>query len=379
MNKIGIVTYFKIYNYGSFLQAYSTVHTLRENGFGAELLDITYPKQSRYALKAKMLLKLVRYPRSMPLVKKLRVMGRGTISALDPAVKSAFDAAVQAHLPVRKISYPDLKRLAKTDEYTAFLAGSDQIWSPLGIDLKPHKFLLFAPPKKRLSYAPSFGVSYVPAYNRREICRNLRAMRALSVREESGKRLISELTGLTASVVLDPTLLMADDFWLSRTKEAPEPYILCYFLNPPAVDVQSAAVDFARRNGLELRYLPYANGFDGAENSLFCKADPFAFIDLVRNARLVLTDSFHGTAFSLIFETPFFVFPRYSEAAFKQSSRITDLLDKLGLSDHFVPPEKMQTLSLEQPLQTDAAKAKLEELRAESRKYLTETLQATEV
>lgn len=379
MKKIGIVTYFKIYNYGSFLQAYSMVHTLRENGFDAELLDIAYPKQTQYVIKAKMLLKMVRYPRSIPLVKKLRVMGHGTISALDTSVKTAFDAAVQANLPVRKISYSDLKRLAKTEEYTAFLAGSDQIWSPLGIDLKPHKFLLFAPPKKRLSYAPSFGVSYVPAYNRREIRRNLRAMRALSVREESGKRLIAELTGIDAPVVLDPTLLMPDAFWQSRTQDNPEPYVLCYFLNPPSASIQNAAVDFARRNGLQLRYLPYENGFNEAENSLFSKADPFAFINLVRNARLVLTDSFHGTAFSLIFETPFFAFSRYSEAAFKQSSRITDLLDKLGLSDRFVLPDAVQTLSLEQPFHMESAKEKLEELRADSRKYLTETVQATEV
>ena len=379
MKKIGIVTYFKIYNYGSFLQAYSMVHTLRENGFDAELLDIAYPKQTQYVIKAKMLLKMVRYPRSIPLVKKLRVMGHGTISALDASVKTAFDAAVQANLPVRKISYSDLKRLAKTEEYTAFLAGSDQIWSPLGIDLKPHKFLLFAPPAKRLSYAPSFGVSYVPAYNRREIRRNLRAMRALSVREESGKRLIAELTGIDAPVVLDPTLLMPDAFWQSRTQDNPEAYVLCYFLNPPSASIQNAAVDFARRNGLQLRYLPYENGFNEAENSLFSKADPFAFINLVRNARLVLTDSFHGTAFSLIFETPFFAFPRYSEAAFKQSSRITDLLDKLGLSDRFVLPNALQTLSLEQPFSMESAKEKLEELRADSRKYLTETVQATEV
>ncbi len=374
MEKIGIVTYFKIYNYGSFLQSYSMVNFLKENNFEPELLDITYNKCLKLYFKSKVLFKLLLHPGSFQQVKQLRVMGKRSVNKLNDEIISKFNSSFVSDLPIRQVDYFQLLDDAKSDAYSFFIVGSDQIWSPLGIDLKPHKFLDFAPKYKRIAYAPSFGVSYIPIYNKKAIKRKLKNIKTISVREESGKDLIQKLIGVQAPVVLDPTLMMSKKFWMTATLALKRrPYMLCYFLHRPDNVYCELAEKIAKLKSLEIIYLPYNHSFkEGYENG-FVSAGPFEFASLIRNAEFVLTDSFHGTAFSLIFEIPFFAVPRYKDKQFEQSTRITDILDKLGLSHRFisnVPSVVSTQIDVDFSYATDV----LNSLRIESRQFLLNAL-----
>lgn len=204
--------------------------------------------------------------------------------------------------------------------------------------------------------------------------RNLKNMKYLSIREHSGQRLIKELSGRDAMVVLDPTLVVSDDFWLERTHAiSTKSYMLCYFLSEPKKDVLKYIGQISSRTGMKIVCLPYKNnllGFNGAE---LVEKGPFEFLDILRNADFVCTDSYHGTAFSLIFERPFISFSRNQPNEYNQTTRIHTLLKSVSLEERYMDslPEFDEEI-----LFCDFLKSKhlLEQQRTRSLKYLWASL-----
>jgi hypothetical protein len=229
--------------------------------------------------------------------------------------------------------------------YDAYITGSDQVWNPRNNNSDSSYFLAFAPSgKKRISYAASFGLSQIPDRFVNDYKEWLKQIRYLSTREVEGQKIIKQFTGRDSEIVLDPTLLLDQDQWndVGVSYLSSRPYILCYYM-PGDKEVNKSITRIARQvsnlTGWKvicigqkeyMRLLPW-------KNTVF-DAGPSEFLGLFQNASFVVTNSFHGTAFSINFRKPFFVPINQSlppEEAL--SSRIITLLKKLKLENRLLP------------------------------------------
>lgn len=258
-------------------------------------------------------------------------------------------------------TYEEMREHIRREGIDFFIAGSDQVWYPGIFHVSP-TFLRFCAPEQRLSFAASIGVDEIPSSIRAEYAAFLNGMRYISVREQRAVEIVKELTGRDAELTPDPTLLLPKEEWdraVDTVRMAlPERFIACYFLG----ETPKAVYDFAKRKGLPLIEL------NRRSEKKWYSADPLQFLYILRAARYVLTDSFHGAAFSLKFEKEFYVFRRSDGT--RMFSRIETLAAMFGLWDrvqecdtvHEAPPisaEKRQSIRDELERRREEAMRKL--------------------
>ena len=214
-----------------------------------------------------------------------------------------FDAFVDKYFaPLFSESYGGWETLvAKCKKnYDAFLCGSDQLWLPN--NLGSHFYTLeFAPDNKtKVAYATSFGVSQIPNSQKKATAKYLNRFQHLSTRELAGQKIIKELTGKTAQVVCDPTLLFDAEGWkqmLPEKKVVEEPYVFCYFLGTNE-EHRRIANEFKNKTGLKLATCPFLDNYvecdlNFGDIQLF-DIDAADFVNLIRHAEYILTDSFYA-------------------------------------------------------------------------------------
>ncbi|BCN70594.1 hypothetical protein RE943_40670 [Prescottella equi] len=207
------------------------------------------------------------------------------------------------------------------------LAGSDQIWNTIHGDLDPVYFLDGIPSRKRFSYAASFGTEAPANSNRARVTSWLQKFGEVSVRERSAQASLAT-AGIRARVDVDPVLLHDRTFWsqfAERTPAADGKYILVYQLhNTPDFDRRLRIIEDRHRLPVR-RITPDAKMFVSKRASDYL-ASPERFVGLFRDAEAVVTDSFHGTAFSLVFGRPL-----YALLPERNTTRNTDLLESVGI------------------------------------------------
>lgn len=269
----------------------------------------------------------------------------------------------------KKMLNSDQKRW---DEYSYVVAGSDQIWNSkvwcTTEQALEYYYLSFVPREKRVNYAPSFGImnldtSHCPAH-----IRGLEGFKKLSCREKRGCEIIHELTGRNAQLVLDPTLLMTAEQWSKIARQplydVPEHYVLLYFFG----DAKKYSGMFRKIAG-DTKIIDVLN----PESSFYELTGPREFIWLIEHADIVLTNSFHGTAFSVNFGKNFLsIVEDNQEWLDAWFSRIQSLLSSLNLMDRVV-----YGLSNEIPemlMNYAEAHEKLNIMRENSMEYLRECL-----
>ncbi len=240
------------------------------------------------------------------------------------------------------IGWKDLSEGSKN--YDVVFVGSDQVWSPLSLYAGFYNLLFVDEAIPQFSYASSFGKSNIMEHQKKGVARFLNKMDAIGVREVRGSEIVKELTGRTAQVVADPTLLLTKEEWereIENSKaENVEPYILCYMLGPRKEN-RDAVTDLGRKLGLKVMtfnhmdwYEPTDEGFGDIPNY---DSDCLDFIKLIRNAEFVVTDSFHCSVFSLIFHKKFLTFYRLKPTEKMSShSRIEGLLQMAGVEERAV-------------------------------------------
>ena len=223
--------------------------------------------------------------------------------------------------------------------FDAYICGSDQIWSPFFMPIKKEYYLPFVPKGKKIAYAPSFGVSSLPEYHKRTIRKYVDDFQYLSVREKHAISIVEDLCGKTPLYVCDPTMLLSPDEWnhffdtySCNLKSVPDKYVLVYCLSNlddmmvrvvnEACSGENVILQPKREN------CPYQNG-------LSYDIGVFDFLELIKKAKYVITDSFHGTVFSILFRKQFVVIPRNNTEKAKQGSRIESLLDVMGIKQRF--------------------------------------------
>lgn len=232
----------------------------------------------------------------------------------------------------QRVVWDDLQE--KPIEADIYICGSDQIWNPYFKNGRNDLgyFLDFAPKgKTRIAYAPSLGCNELPSLAKENFKELIDKFSHVSVRETTGQEVIKNETGKDVPVVLDPTLLLSRQDWqkvLKNIDNLPQEYILCYRF----ADNQETkkAIDLlSEQYNLPVLTLPLSEPALKDDYKKVFSAGPAEFIGLIANAKLVCTDSFHATVFSLIFHTPFVVFLRenFSGSNNNMNSRVMDLLE----------------------------------------------------
>jgi hypothetical protein len=202
-------------------------------------------------------------------------------------------------------------------------------------------FLSFAGGKKRISYASSIGVSRIPEEYKKKVARLLSKFASIGVRENTAVKVLQEVTGRNdIKQVLDPTFLLSSEEWNEMADKAtyettiPEEYILCYLIGNNDW-YQKQLIDVQLSTGIKnIIIIPAVeNASFQLEGAFISKnAGPREFVDLIRRARMVCTDSFHATAISLNYSVNFVEFMRFKDSDnASQNSRILDLLNRYNL------------------------------------------------
>ena len=325
MTRIGLMTFLHNDNYGSILQAWALQRTLISLGFDAAHIDYAPDK----AEKLRNLLLSGNSPR-------LILEGMRKKSATGK-MHGGFDefrrANIRTTAPCR--NHAALKKAAA--DFDVLVCGSDQIWSPVW--LNPAYFLDFTE-RPKVSYAPSLGVKDMPnAAKRRKISRLVKRFSAVSVREAEGAALIQRMTGLEPVVLPDPVMLVPQAEWQAVMDGSipQEKYILCYFIgdNPAYWETVRAV---AGREQCAVRVIPRTEGARNAGYPLEENVLPQRWLGLIGGAAHVVTDSFHGAAFSAVLNKPCTIVRRYREDdPESKNSRIDQLLRTIGAADLEAP------------------------------------------
>ena len=217
------------------------------------------------------------------------------------------------------------------NQYDAFFCGSDQVWNPTYDTTSDLAFLSFAKGKS-IAMAPSFGVSVIPDDVTDKYQKWISDISFLSVREDAGAKIISDLTGREAKVLVDPTMMLESDTWkkcVQKPDNLPQKYLLCYFLGQVSSKYKKKIVNYAKKNNLKIVRL-----FD-IESPDYYRYGPNEVLYSILNAEYIFTDSFHGSVFSILFNKNFTVFDR-NEGGQSMSSRLDTLLAKFGLQERKV-------------------------------------------
>lgn len=377
MDKIGIATVHTGFNYGSCLQAYAGQTYLSSLGYDVELLwykdGLVKGRDIRIKKLICMGMRTIWRPKLLK--KTFLTYQRSLKKEINQQTKEYFLDFQKKNLKVKKCSWGELKQYAKDPNTLACVCGSDQIWNATNVYIDPIFYLRFAPKYKRVAYAPSFGKNEIPNYNKNIIKNYISDFNYISVREEQGTEIVKELINRNVPAVIDPTLLLNKEQWsrcINKEMYLPKEYILVYFLDKPTKTALSYIEKLEKDLQVPIIAIPYKyEELSSFRNLTYKDAGPEQFLNLIKNARFVCTDSFHGMAFSANFNIPFYIFQRDYGTATDQSSRIISLLEKLNLDDRFVHEVNESNLkNFKLDINFDVSNNKLYEEREKSRMYL---------
>ena len=385
MKKVGIVSCYFKNNYGSMLQAYATKKILDNNNIPNETInidnniDFKKGKRKYYAsqlfnfkfIKSKF--GMIKLKLDKKIVKNL---GKN-ISIRDSKYK---EFRKEFNL---SISCPDYKSLSEMADakYSDVIVGSDQLWLPVNVVSDYYTLNWVSDNINKISYATSFGISKIPDKYTDEYKKFLSRINHLSVREESGKKICDEY-GITSKVVCDPTILLTKDEWEQEAVQEriiPDKYILCYFLGSN-IEHRKFAEKLKKKTGYKIVSLNHADEYVKYSDT-FADITPYdigprEWINLIKNAEYVCTDSFHGTVFSLLFNKTFFDFRRYSESnKMSTNSRIDSLLDLAGVDKNRILTgnEDVDTV-IKYKINYSKVNKNIDKIRQESKKWLLSSI-----
>lgn len=336
MKKVAIVTLIGYFNYGNRLQNYALQETIKHFGFNVETIRIVHSKNKVNVEKVKSANRIKKISNT-PLIELFNkifnklwfYINKKEILKSNNIRNEVFKKFTMDYIQETNYEISNNKIMENIPEnYNYFVTGSDQVWNPSFNFGSSIYFLTFAEKHKRISYAPSFGVSVIKSEYIEDYKEWLSGMHRLSVREDDGARIIKELTGREAPVLVDPTLLLTREKWLSISKEASNKpktkYLLTYFLGGVPNEFKKQIKNIAKENKLEI-----INLGDIKEKDTY-RTGPNEFVDYINSCSIMCTDSFHGTVFSILFEKPFIVYERIGSSQ-SMYSRIETLLDMFRL------------------------------------------------
>lgn len=350
--RIGQITY-SSNNYGSLLQCYATQKIFEEISYECEFievdLDVINASRILNSIKYRFrrVIKYIKYSSYREEFKELdseySSKGGSSLSVISREKMAKFK---ENYICIHKIPINLLKKIGHSNEYTIFISGSDQIWSASNYNINDNFFLRFAAKDKRVAFAPSFGSERMPIYNQDKFKKYISEYNLISCREKSGSEIIFNLTGRKADVVCDPVFQLSREYWEGFADKSKlsikEKYIFAFFIDQPSQLAKETIMNAQDELGYNLKMLAYKYEMSNISYD-FIDGDAIDFLKLIKNAELVITDSFHVTAFSLILHTNFLTVERNYKHSFNQSVRITNLLDDCGYSSRYINSKQQIT------------------------------------
>lgn len=380
--KVGLILSFKGTNYGMMLQAFATQSYLDMNNAENEI--ITIKKESSVSDEFK---NVIRHLSPAAMKASLRKRKRRKIVAQTPEISSAHKLRVKAgemfvashlHDIVVFSGYENAARAVK-NKYACVMIGSDQQWSPACFYSELNTLMFVPNDVKKASYATSMGVSQIPNYTHKRLKQFISRMDYVSVREETGKQIITDVTKRSdVQVVPDPTFLLRREDWDKLILDSipkEKRYIFCYFLGDSCETI-NIVNDFAQSVGIEVIAVRNIESYskkkvDYGNATVVDGPSVDEFVNYIRHAFLVCTDSFHGTVFSIINNVDFVTFYRTSNKdKNSRNSRIDDLLGKFELSDRIYSDNSDIAQIVKDSIDYEKVNAILESLRSVGRNYL---------
>ena len=306
--RIAVFTLQGLVNYGNRLQNFAVEYLLKNEGVNPQSIIVT------------------NHPILKPIeliVKRLITRLLGTNTQKNEVERQALFNQFNRYINIRYYNIKNLYHI--NDEYDVVLVGSDQVWNPK-FDTN-HIFLLpFA--KRRICLSPSFGTDSIPKGNIDLYRRELSCYQYLSVREKSGKRIIYDLTGREAEVLIDPTMAVDSSVWKKLERKPnginTDKFVLSYTLGE--LSNQRNALIARVTNKYSYEHIAI---FDNLKENKYL-VGPREFLWLIHHAEIIITDSFHAAVFSILFQKPFITIKREG-APEAMYDRIRTLLGIFGL------------------------------------------------
>lgn len=358
MGKIGILTFPNSPSYGASLQMYALYEVLKQYGYDIEVINYI----NEYMFQKKHI-----YVGRLGSVK--REIANVVNSRKDRQFRQ-FENRINLYPPIPVHTHDELKNISS--RYTHVICGSDQVWNPYITDADMSYFLDFCSENViKIAYAPSFGIDTVPEGLMPRFAEALNRINFLSVREASGQKIISDLTGRECKLVVDPTMLLESTAWHSLTKVKkglPPKYIAKFIFNAdPLVDrcINNISIKYnipvlnIGKTRLSIGRMETYTGPIGPEEWLYC----------VNNAEFVVTDSFHGLAFSIIFEKQVYI-----SMASKTNTRLAMLAEISGLTDRIITEDAIERKTLDEEIDYRKVNKMIDSQRSASLNYLMDSL-----
>lgn len=332
--KIGILTFHLTNNYGAELQAYALLTTLKDINNSTEFINYVNEKmheeyRSTFHFEKYSLRHLAAFFAYLPF--KL-------------ARRNKFKRFNKNHLNINgKIIHTTEEIKKASEKYDKIVVGSDQVFN-YNITGDDYNFYLefLDDNNKKVAYAPSFGVSKIDEDKKKKVGDLLSEFECLSVREVQGQQIIKNLTERDVPLVTDPTYLLSKEQWLKicQKPKIKEDYILFYHFGSDTI--QKFADDLSEKTGLPVYELNFEfNQIKKKNRKSLWVSGPCEFVGMFANAKYVVTNSFHGVAFSIIFNKEFYLELRQGDFS-NANSRLISITNRLGLTDRIINEKSLE-------------------------------------
>lgn len=385
---LGLCICYYNHNYGSMLQAYATVREIEKRGIPYEIIQ--YKKKVDAPFLLKMSCRL--FNKIWVSEKKLSIQKKFSQCIYPEYKKNAAvrdkvfdDFSKNTFIKLSDVCYGYDALQEYSKKFSSVLVGSDQMWSPSGLTTNFYNLMFADDSVNKISYAASFGVSEIPYYQKKKTAEYLERIEHISVRENAGKKIVETLTDKNAFVAVDPTMLLSRDEWDEFSEEQRKidgDYIFAYFLGDNAEHRQRVE-QLKTETGLKVVSLRHLDEYISADEN-FGDISPYdvgprEFLNILKNAKYVCTDSFHGTVFSIIFQRQFLTFNRYSNSnSSSKNSRIDTLLSNLNLSERRYSDEHIFE-QINETIDFESVENRRCEFVKASKEFLTKALKMEEV
>ena len=368
---VGIMTFHRAQNYGSVLQAYALQQTILKLGKSCEIIDFSNERQKEMYLPFTKNDNIKHFVRNIITSFHLKTFKRHY---------NDFEEFLKNHLILSKDSYSTYDSLVGIEKnYNCLLAGSDQVWNIKCYDADDAYFLGFAKDVKKVAYAPSFGAKNLLTYadDIDKYKNYLQDFSNISIREKNGQKWLNELLGYDVPIYVDPSFLLTKSEW---EKMIGEPMIkgkyILYYSFHYSTQISKTVKELSKKFGLPVYILSaraqYYYGGQALGFKLVEHSGPLEFLNAIKHATIIFTNSFHGAAFSTILHKKFYFL--YGNVQNKDDDRATFLIEQLGIQECVVKMDELDRIVLEQTFDYDNAEKILKPLRDEAVKYLCDVL-----
>lgn len=333
--KIGVLTFHRAINIGGVLQAFALQHFLKENGCQSEIIDYRCPTiEKQY------------YGRQFDLKSMKRIVSAIIRNGVIKVNTSKFEDFHKHHLPISSRSYSPNNIETANEEYSKFVVGSDQIWSSYCAGFDKAYFLDFVRgSNEKYSYAASFGGSEIPQELTPSYRELLEDFSVISVRETAGAEIVKSVSAHDADVVLDPTLLLTESIWrkeLITPITVTRPFVLVYMI-AECKELLALARKIGEERNLDVIYI---------SDRIYCPSGiisrrnvgPKDFLSLIDASEVVVTNSYHGICFSMIFKKDLYI--GLLRRNTRVNARLLDVIRKYRLESRLVSSDSFSNGSV---------------------------------